>query len=159
MNQTIKNFLDNKEIAIVGASPKKSNFGLTLMKELSKEGFNVYPVNPNHTEVDGKACYPAVSDLPNQVENVLIVVNPERANMIIAACEKSQVKRVWLHQGAGKGAYSKESLEQLKAGNLEFVYGFCPMMFIGKGIHKFHFWLRKNLGSTPAEFDKTAFPA
>jgi len=83
---------------------------------------------------------------------VILAVNPERAVEIIGQASEGHVKRVWLNQGIGDGAFSEKGLALLKEKNLEYVYGFCPMMFFGKGLHKFHFWMRKNLGKTPAEF-------
>jgi predicted CoA-binding protein len=152
MNETIDAFVATEKIAIVGASPNKDNFGLGLMKELKKEGRKVYPVNPKYEEVDGEQTYPTVADLPDGVENVLIVVNPEVAVDIARQCVEAGIKRVWLHQGVGKGSFSTEAVDLLKENGVEYVYGFCPMMFIGKGFHKFHFWLRKNFGKKPAEF-------
>ncbi len=152
MNKTIDAFLEAKEIAVAGASAKKGNWGLTLMKELRKRGYTVYAVNPKYAEIEDFSCYNTVKDLPSGVENVILAVNPQRAMEIIAQVSESNIKRVWLNQGVGDGAYSAEGVEQLKEMNLEYVYGFCPMMFFGKGLHKFHFWIRKNLGKTPAEF-------
>lgn len=152
MNKTIEAFIAADEIAIVGASPKKDNFGLGLMKELKKEGRTVIPVNPNYEEVEGEKTVASVADLPKTVENVLVVVNPQLAVQIAKECVEAGIKRVWLHQGVGKGSFSTEALDILKSNKVEYVYGFCPMMFIGKGLHKFHFWMRRNFGKKPAEF-------
>ena len=93
-----------------------------------------------------------MKDLPESVENVILAVNPDRAVEIIGQASEAHIKRVWLNQGIGDGSFSEEGLNLLKEKNLEYVYGFCPMMFFGKGIHKFHYWMRRNLGKTPAEF-------
>ncbi|MCA1746560.1 MAG: CoA-binding protein, partial [Bacteroidales bacterium] len=112
----------------------------------------VYAVNPKYAEIEDFTCYDTVKDLPESVENVILAVNPERAVEIIAHASESHIKRVWLNQGVGDGAFSEKGLALLKEKKLEYVYGFCPMMFFGKGLHKLHFWMRKNLGKTPAEF-------
>ena len=152
MNKTIDAFLEAKEIAVAGASTKKGNWGLTLMKELKKRGYTAYAVNPKYAEIEGFRCYGSVKDLPESVESVILAVNSERAVEIIGQASESHIKRVWLNQGIGDGAFSEKGLALLKEKDLEYVYGFCPMMFFGKGLHKFHFWMRKNLGKTPAEF-------
>ncbi len=154
MNKTIDAFLEAKEIAVAGASAKKSNWGLALMKELKKRGYNVYAVNPKYAEIEDFKCYDSVKDLPDSVENVILAVNPQRAVEIIGQMEDSKIRRVWLNQGVGDGAFSTEGVELLKEKKIEYVYGFCPMMFFGKGLHKFHFWMRKNLGKVPVEFSK-----
>ncbi|MFC2080032.1 CoA-binding protein [Bacteroidota bacterium] len=154
MNKTIDSFLENKEIAIAGVSPKKGNWGLMLMKELQKNGYTVYPINPLHVEVEGNVCLNAATDLNSSTENLILAVNPERAKEIIQQCDGTGIKRVWLNQGVGNGAYSAEAIDLLKEKKLEYVYGFCPMMFFGKGMHKFHFWMRKTMGKTPLEYSK-----
>ena len=154
MNQTIDAFLEGTEIAIVGVSTKKENWGLMLMKELQPKGYRIHPVNPNYEEVEGIKCVDSVRDLPDSVENLILAVNPERAKEIIMQLDGTSIRRVWLNQGIGHGAYSREAIELLKDKKLEYIYGFCPMMFFGKGMHKFHFWMRKNLGKVPMEFSK-----
>lgn len=154
MNTTIDAFLKGKEIAVAGVSPKKGNWGQMLVKELIKKGYTVYPINPNYDEIEGRACLDTVADLPTSTENLILAVNPDRAREIIGQCSESGIKRVWLNQGVGDGAYSSEAIDTLKEKKMEYIYGFCPMMFIGKGMHKIHFWMRKNMGKIPMEFSK-----
>jgi predicted CoA-binding protein len=152
MKETIDAFVASRKIALVGASPNKDNFGLGLMKELIKEGREVFPVNPNYEEINGTPCYYSVAALPIEVENVVILVNPDLAIEITKQCIESSIKRVWLFQGFGKGSFSNEALEILKENKIDYVYGFCPMMFMGKGFHKFHYWLKSTFSKQPPEF-------
>ena len=154
MNKTIDAFLESKEIAIAGVSPKKGNWGMALTNELTKKGYTVYPINPNHKEINGIKVFESVSELPGSVESLILAVNPKLAQEYISACAGTSVRRVWMNQGVGEGAFSKEGVELSKKNNLDYVYGFCPMMFFGGGLHKFHYWMRRNLGKTPAEFSK-----
>ena len=64
-------FFHHTSVAIAGASPKKDNFGLFLMKDLEKKGNQVFPVNPAYEDIEGKACCPSVKDLPDDVENLI----------------------------------------------------------------------------------------
>lgn len=152
MKATIETFIRNKKVAIVGVSPRKENWGKALMVELVKNDFTVLPVNPKFEVIDGEKCYSSVSDLPKEIENVIIAVNPELAEEIIDQFEGSSVKRVWFQRGMGKGSYSEKAAGKLKDMKIEVIHGFCPLMFIGDGFHKFHFWLRKSFGKTPHEF-------
>ena len=93
-----------------------------------------------------------MTDLPADIENVIIAVNSELAEVIIDQFKDSSIKRVWFQRGMGKGSYSEKAAKKLSEYNIEVIYGFCPMMFIGGGGHKFHYWLRKNIGKTPTEF-------
>ncbi len=51
MRNIIQNFLDQKKVAIAGASPKKDNFGKYLLTELNKLEKELYPVNPHYENV------------------------------------------------------------------------------------------------------------
>lgn len=152
MRQTIQSFLDNKKVAIAGASPKKDNFGLYLMKELAKLGNEVYPVNPRYEEVEGTKCISSIKDLPSDVENLILAVPPELSEELAGQLAGTGIRRVWMVKGMGKGAYSEKAHANCKENQIEVVYGFCPMMFYGGGGHKFHHWLRKTFGKLPGEY-------
>ncbi len=152
MRKTIQNFLVLKKVAIAGASPNKDNFGLYLLKELTKFGKEVYPVNPHYNDIEGISCTPSVKDLSKDVENLILAVPPELSEEIVEQAIGSGIKRVWMVKGMGKGAYSEKAHATCDENQIEVVYGFCPMMFYGAGGHKFHLWLRKTFGKLPAEY-------
>lgn len=152
MKDIIQGFLDNKNIAIVGASPNKENFGKYLIKELVKKDYLPNPVNPKYDEVEGIKTVPTVKDLPSDVVNVILAVPPELTDEIVDQCSGTHIKRIWMIRGMGKGTYTKSAHEKCDELGIELVHGFCPMMFLGDGMHKFHFWLRKRFGKMPAEY-------
>jgi len=152
MKKTIQEFLDAKDVAIAGASAKKDNFGRSLMKELSKSGVQVHPVNPGYDEIDGVACVGSVKELPANVESVILAVPPALTEEIVQQCIGTAVKRVWMIKGVGRGAYSEKAHQLCRENDIEVVYGFCPMMFFGTGLHKFHLWMRKNFSKLPEEY-------
>jgi len=62
-----KRILDEtKSIAVVGASSnpsRASNFVMTYLQS-SMCDFDLYPVNPRETEINGITCYPSLAELP-----------------------------------------------------------------------------------------------
>jgi predicted CoA-binding protein len=156
MKDIIQAFLDSGMVAIAGASNNKENFGRYLMTELIKLDKEVFPVNPRCQEIEGRTCVPTVKDLPGEVENLILAVPPGLTNEIVDQCVGTSIKRVWMVKGIGKGAYSEKAYAKCSESNLEVVYGFCPLMFYGEGMHKFHLWLRKTFGKLPAEFQLAA---
>jgi uncharacterized protein len=152
MKKIIQAFLDDKKLAIVGASPNKDNFGRSLMAELTKKEYQVIPVNPKYDEIEGVRSIPTVKELPKEVENVILATPPKLTDEIVGQCIGTHVKRVWMIRGMGKGSYTEEAHQKCTENGIEVVYGFCPMMFLGEGFHKFHFWLRNHFGKVPSEY-------
>lgn len=156
MKDIIQEFLKEKKVAIAGASGKKDNFGRSLMLELIKKDYEVFPVNPKCQEVEGRACVSTVKDLPGDVESVILAVPPSLTDEIVEQCIGTSIKRVWMIRGVGKGAYTEKAHQLCMDNNIKVVYGFCPLMFYGEGMHKFHFWMRKTFGKLPAEYQLAA---
>lgn len=152
MKETIQAFLDNRKVAVAGASNNRDNFGKMIMTELTKKEYEVHPVNPRCEEVDGTKCVPSVKELPADVENLILAVPPALTEEIVDQCVGTSINRVWMLRGGGKGAYSEKAHATCKDNGIEVVYGFCPMMFYGGSLHKFHLWIRERFGKTPPEY-------
>jgi len=153
MIDTIKKFVEERDIALIGVSKDPNKFGNFLLKELNKKGYIIHPVHPSLKEVEGTKCYPSLDDLPENVRNLLIVVQPKITEEVVKEINPGKIKRVWMHKGAGNGSASDQAIRECKDKGIEVVYGFCPMMFLShSGIHRFHLWMRKTFGKTPPEF-------
>jgi len=152
MKNTINEFLAEKNIAIAGVSRNSMKWGNGLMKELVKKGIKVYPVNPHADTLEGEKCYHHIAELPEEVKSLIIATKAKYTEAILKEVNNSGIKRVWMQKGAGKGSASAEAVSYCKQNNIPYVYGFCPMMFFGTGMHKFHFWMRTHLGKVPSEF-------
>jgi predicted CoA-binding protein len=138
--KSIEAFLDNPSIAVVGVSRSGKGFGNAACRSLRTKGYRVYPVNWATPTVDGIRCYSRLSDLPERVNAVLVVVPPPQAVDVIRDAAAAGIRHVWLQQGA-------ESPDVLRLGaelGLDVVAGECILMFAQPtGIHKVHRWLRQ----------------
>ena len=81
-------------IAVVGASSIPFAGGNMLMQPLLSCGFkgNIYPVNPNETEVMGFKCYPNVKDIPGPVDYVIVCIPSRYTPKLIDDCVTKGVK-------------------------------------------------------------------
>lgn len=154
MRQIIESFINSKDIAIAGVSTDSTKWGSVLYRELTKKGYNVYPINPQIDEIDGAMCYRSVANLPDHVENLILATPPSATECIVKECKETGIKRIWMHRGGGgTGAQSDAAIKFVRENNMELVYGLCPMMFLhGGGIHRFHLWLKKISGKLPVEY-------
>jgi predicted CoA-binding protein len=98
--EDIKSFLSRKSIAVVGASRDKSKYGNIAYQTLKSLGYRVFPVNPNAKSVAGDDCYPNLRSIPERIEAVLIVVQPENTEEIIREAAEVGVHHIWMQPGA-----------------------------------------------------------
>ena len=143
----IDEFLNQKEIAIVGVSRKKSKFGNVLYRELKKKGYNVYPINSNVNILDDDVCYPDLGSLPGKVDAVIINVPPAQAEKVLGEIKEAGINKVWLQQGS----QSDEAEKFCEGNGIDCISNECVLMFAEPAgfLHRAHRWIWGALGKLP----------
>ena len=100
----IDDFLAQKRLAVVGVSRNPKDFSQGLFRELRRRGYDVVPVNPNGTEVEGERCFPRVQDIAPPVDGALLMTPPETTERVVRDCVEAGISRIWMHRGGGAGA-------------------------------------------------------
>lgn len=64
-----------RSIAVIGASPR-GNRGTVMLRNIREQGFAgpLYAINPKHTEIEGVACFPSISSLPERPDLLAIAL-------------------------------------------------------------------------------------
>ena len=77
--RNLEHLLAPKSVALIGASVQDASVGLITARNLLHGGFAgpVWLVNPKHSEIEGRRCYPAVADLPAAPELAVIATPPD----------------------------------------------------------------------------------
>jgi acetyltransferase len=90
--------LQPKSIAIVGASNDINKpSGLPLYFALKhKYAGKIFPVNPGHETVQGLKSYPSISDIPEAVDAVLIVLPAKAVPDVLKQCAEKGCKSIVL---------------------------------------------------------------
>ena len=57
-----------KTIAVVGCSNKPDRTSFKIAKYLQQVGYQIIPINPNHTEILGEVCYPNLLAVPKEIQ-------------------------------------------------------------------------------------------
>ena len=128
---SVREFLRQRHLAVVGASNDPKNFGNTIYRELRSHGYEVVPVNPNAVMVEGDRCYPSVACVPGPVDGVVVMVSGEKSADVVRDCVARDIKWVWLFKGiGGSGAVSDEALDLCREHGIHVVAGACPLMFL-----------------------------
>ncbi|WP_300603199.1 CoA-binding protein, partial [Trebonia sp.] len=68
--------LEARSVALVGASPRPGSLGSRMVAEVARSASNprTYLVNPRYGEIAATACYPSLTELPEQVDLALLAV-------------------------------------------------------------------------------------
>lgn len=87
-------FFKPRSLAIVGASNDLVKPGGRLMDYALRysKGIEIYPVNPNRPEVMGKRAYPALTDIPGEVDVACIAVPQTGVLQSVKDCGTKGVK-------------------------------------------------------------------
>ena len=87
-----------KTIALIGASIKKERPSNSVMRNLLKRGYQVFPVNPGHAgnEILGQKCYSKLSEIPHEIDMVDVFRQSNAVPEIVEHAITSGVKTLWL---------------------------------------------------------------
>jgi len=112
-----------RSIAVVGASSnpsRASNFVMTYLAS-SVCDFDLYPVNPRETEINGFTCYPSLDALPVVPDMVDVFRKSEDCPGIAAEAVTVGAKTLWLQLGL----VSDEAASIASEAGLEVVMDRC----------------------------------
>jgi predicted CoA-binding protein len=144
--QDIEQFIDDKKFAFVGVSGDKKKFGYMLFRDLLKEGYELYPVNPRLDEIEGQMCYASIADVPDDVKKAFIITPKNVTAGIVEQAYQKGIKHVWMQQGAS----DETTVELAKSKGMSVIHDECLYMFAQPtGIHGFHRWINKVFNKLP----------
>src|SRR5271157_4111531 len=73
---TIKDFLAQKRIAVVGVSHDPKDFSRGLLRTLLQHGYDAVAVNPALQSADGAPCFGSLAQINPPVDGVLVMTSP-----------------------------------------------------------------------------------
>lgn len=140
---TIDEFLTSKKLAVAGVSRDPKKFGHVLYCTLKNKGYEVYPVNPSTDIIDGCICYRKVTDLPRDVNDLLIATATKDTDAVIKDAINKGIKNIWIQSGSETYSAVKMAMDN----EVNLVTGMCILMYAEpSGFHKFHQVLAKVFG-------------
>ena len=138
MVDTVRDFLAQKRLAIVGVSHQPKDFSRLLLRAFREREFDAVPVNPGTSEVDGIRCYPRVQDIQPPVDTALLMTSPAVTNRVVKDCVDAGIRRVWMYRR------SPAAMAICEAHGISVIADECPLMFLPHPgfIHRLHGWLK-----------------
>jgi predicted CoA-binding protein len=149
--ESIAAFLAGRRLAVTGVSRKGDVPANGIFRRLRDCGYEVLPVNPAASEVEGTRCYPSVRALPGTIDGVMIASPPQSGLEIVAQCAERGIQRVWFHRSIGDGSVSPEAVRECETRGIRPIVGGCPLMFCGRVdiFHKCMCWWLQRRGRVP----------
>lgn len=100
---TGEQILQCRTFAVAGASQDPGKYGSIVFRRLLAAGYEVLPVNPGATEIDGHLCHTSITEVPNVPEAVICVTPPDATEKVAKECARLSSKGLrffWMQPGA-----------------------------------------------------------
>lgn len=110
-----------KTIAVIGSSPAQEKDSYQITKYLIEKGFQVFPVNPNYTEILGLKCYPSLYQIEVPIDLVNVFRRPEFSLETAKEAIEIKSKAIWFQFGVATDQAIKFALDN----DLTVVYDRC----------------------------------
>ena len=136
-------FFQLNSYAVVGHSELRP-FPRLSYGNLRKMGKEVFPVDLSGAKkVEGDEAFASLSDLPQEVEGIMVEVPKEKTMEVVKEVVKLGVKDLWLHMHTD----TPEVLELCEAEGIRVRHGTCGVMYTQQGasFHSIHKWIMKVL--------------
>ena len=130
VREKIDRFLALKTIAVTGVSSTTPDAANLIFRKFRDGNYNVYPVNPRTDMVEGVACYPNISGIPEKLEGVVIASPPSSALSIIKDCLVNDIKYVWFHSSVNQGSLDEDSARFAEDNGMTVIRTGCPLMYV-----------------------------
>ena len=117
-------------IAVVGLSSKKFRPSFGVAQYLKSQGYRIFPVNPNETEILGEKSYARLEDIALKIDIVDIFRRSELVPEVVESAIRIGARAVWMQEGV----VNETSAERARAAGLLVVMDRC----IAKELHKRH---------------------
>lgn len=149
--QPIATFLSGRRLAVAGVSRQPNQAANAIYRKLKTAGYEVFPINPKASEVEGTRCFPDVGSIPGALDGVVIATAPAASVDVVRQCADHGVPRVWLHRSFGDGSVAHAAVAESAARGVDCIVGGCPLMFcepVDFG-HKCMKWWLQRQGRVP----------
>ncbi|MFP4022233.1 MAG: CoA-binding protein [Candidatus Paceibacterota bacterium] len=112
----MKNFLNPKTIAVIGATNREGSVGRGLMENLLKGEKKIFPVNPRVEEVLGLKTFPEIGAIEEDVDLAIIAIPQKYVKKVVKDCAEKRVGGVIIiSAGFGEtGPEGKKEEEEIK---------------------------------------------
>lgn len=115
-----------KSAAVIGASNDRSKYGNKAVRAYLQQGYEVYPVNPKETVIEGLPAFKCIQDVPLRPDIVSVYVPPPIVLKLLPQVAAKGCHELWLNPGTE----SDEVLAEAERLGLNVVQA-CSILGVG----------------------------
>ena len=127
--QPIAAFLLGRRFVVAGVSRAAKQPANAIFRKLREVGFDVVPVNPHASHLEGATCYPDLGAVPGEVDGLIVVTHPAAAESLVRQAAARGIGQIWFHRSFGTGSVSEAALRACADLGIVPIVGGCPMMY------------------------------
>ena len=91
-------------VAVIGASAQRRKYGNRAVRAYRAEGWDVYPVNPHSTTIEGLKTYAKVGDVPVALDRVTVYLPPPITRAVLEEIARKGTRELFLNPGSEDAA-------------------------------------------------------
>lgn len=137
----LKYLFEPRSVAIVGASKDEWKSGGMFINSMLKDQYagTIYPINRKETEIMGLKCYPAVADIPGEVDLAVLAIPAQAVPAAMEDCVRKGVKFAVVHavgfseMGVEGRELEKKMVDIARSGGVRIVGPNCMGIFTSRG--------------------------
>ena len=116
-----------KTVAVIGASADRGKFGNKAVRAFRRQGYQVYPVNPKETQIEGLPAFPGIRDVPVRPTMVSVYLRPAVLLDVLPDIAAKGCDELWLNPGTD----SEEVVEAAERLGLNVI---CACSIVSAGV-------------------------
>ncbi len=123
MAHDLQGFFYPRTVALIGATDNPSKPGTAILENLAHFKGAVYPVNPKHRTLLGHHCYPALRDVPDEIDLAIIALPARLVEQELEAVRDKGIRRIILISSGYAEAGDEGTRLQQRIADLTKQYG------------------------------------